>query len=357
MHRGLVALGWHSDQMPRNVRGCDQGKVCGYCGFGCQLGAKQSTVRTWLSDASKAGARIIVRTRVERVLVEHGRARGVEGRTLDGHAVKVRARAVIAACGALQTPALLRRSGLSNPNIGKHLRLHPATAVWGVFDEEIRPWEGTMQAIYSDQHRHLDAGYGVKYETAANHPSLQISFAPWRSAHQHAEMMQALAHTGLVGVLLRDRDGGEVRVGRDGEPDVRYQLSDYDIGHVRTGVDGAAQILEAAGAQKIFSSHARWVGYEPGRRGSREQFNADADSAGYGARRCTFASFHIMGSARMGGAPETSACNPLGETWDVRDLLVCDGSCFPSASGVNPMISIEAIAHMNASALAARLKR
>jgi choline dehydrogenase-like flavoprotein len=356
MHRGLVALGWHSDKMPRNVRGCDQGKVCGYCGFGCQLGAKQSTVKTWLSDASGAGARIIVRTRVERVSVEQRRATGVEARTLDGHAVRVRARAVIAACGALQTPALLRRSGLANPNIGKHLRLHPATAVWGVFDEEIRPWEGTMQAIYSDQHRHLDGGYGVKYETAANHPSLQISFAPWRSAGQHAGMMQALAHTGMVGVLLRDRDGGEVRVGRDGHPDVRYQLSDYDIGHVRTGVDGAARILEAAGAKKIFSSHARWVGYEPGRGGSREQFNAAADAAGYGAGRCTFGSFHIMGSARMGGALATSACNPLGETWDVRDLLVCDGSCFPSASGVNPMISIEAIAHMSASALASRLK-
>jgi long-chain-alcohol oxidase len=357
MHRGLVALDWHSDQMPRNVRGCDQGKICGYCGFGCRLGAKQSTVKTWLSDASKAGARIIVRTRVERVTAERGRASGVEGRTLDGHLVRVRARAVVAACGALQTPALLRRSGLSNPNIGKHLRLHPATAVWGVFDEEIRPWEGTMQAIYSDQHRDLDSGYGVKYETAANHPSLLISFAPWRSGSGHAEMMQALPHTGLVGVLLRDHDGGEVRVGRDGQPDVRYRLSDYDIGHVRIGLDGAAQILEAAGAQKIYSSHARWVGYEPGRRGSREQFRAAADAAGYGAGRCTFGSFHIMGSARMGGSPATSACNPAGETWDMRKLVVCDGSCFPTASGVNPMISIEAIAHMNASALASSLAK
>jgi choline dehydrogenase-like flavoprotein len=66
-------------------------------------------------------------------------------------------------------------------------------------------------------------------------------------------------------------------------------------------------------------------------------------------------SFHIMGSARMGGSPATSACNPHGETWEVRDLYVCDGSSFPTASGVNPQISIQAIAHMNARALAARL--
>ena len=158
-------------------------------------------------------------------------------------------------------------------------------------------------------------------------------------------------------MLLRDRDGGEVRVGRDGQPVVRYRLSEYDPAHVRTGVDGAAQILEAAGARRIFSSHSRRVAYEPGRSGSREQFMRDADACGYGPGRCTFFSFHIMGSARMGGSPATSACNPNGETWDVRDLVVCDGSAFPTASGVNPMISIEAIAHMNASRLAARLAR
>jgi long-chain-alcohol oxidase len=355
MQRGLVELGWHADVMPRNVRGCDQGESCGYCGYGCRLGAKQSTVKTWLADAAAAGTRIVVDARAERVIVEGGQAQGVEARTSAGHAVRVRSRAVVAACGALNTPALLRRSGLGNPNIGKHLRLHPATVVWGVFDEEVRPWEGTMQAIYSDEHRYMDDGYGVKYETAAIHPSLLVSFSPWRGAREHAELMQALSHSTPIGVLLRDRDGGDVRVGKDGQPVVRYRLSDYDQGHVRTGVDGAARILEAAGAERIFSSHARWVAYEPGRRGDREQFMRDADAAGWSSGRCTFNSFHIMGSARMGGSPTTSACNPSGETWDVRDLFVCDGSSFPTAAGVNPMVSIEAIAHMSASSLADRL--
>ncbi len=60
MHRGLSDLGWHVDSMPRNVRGCDQGENCGYCGFGCRLGAKQSTVKTWLADAQATGTRILV---------------------------------------------------------------------------------------------------------------------------------------------------------------------------------------------------------------------------------------------------------------------------------------------------------
>jgi choline dehydrogenase-like flavoprotein len=356
MRRGLLELGWHVDLMPRNVRGCDQSRCCGYCGFGCRLGAKQSTVKTWLADAQRHGTRVLVDTRAERIVIEGGTARGVEARTADGHSVRVRSRAVVAACGAIHTPALLRRSGLANPNIGDHLRLHPAAVVWGVFDEEVRPWEGTMQALYSDEKRYIDDGYGVKYETTAIHPSLLVNFSPWRGARAHARVMDGLSRSVPLGVLLRDRDGGAVRVGRDGQPFVEYRVSDYDAAHARAGVEGAARILEAAGAAQIFSSQSKWVSYEPGRRGDVGQFMRDADACGWGPGRCIYSSFHLMGSARMGGSPVDSACNPHGESWEARGLYVCDGSTFPTASGVNPMISIEAIAHMNSSALAAQLR-
>jgi len=82
---------------------------------------------------------------------------------------------------------------------------------------------------------------------------------------------------------------------------------------------------------------------------------ADGDAAGYAAGQLTLGSFHILGSARMGGSPATSACDPTGQTWDARDLYVMDGSSFPTASGVNPQISIQSIAHMSARRLAARL--
>ena len=357
LRAGCTALGWHIDAMPRGVRNCAMGKECGYCGLGCRVGAKQSVVKTWLADANGSGTRLVVNTKIERVLVEAGAARGIAGRTAGGRPLTIRSRAVIVACGAIHTPALLRRSGLQNPNIGKHLRLHPATAVFGIFDEELKPWEGVMQALYSDQHRDLHEGYGLKYETAANHPHIFVPFSPWRGGRDHYALMQAMSHSTPIGVLLRDRDGGEVRVGRDGEPVVRYKLSPFDTAHLRTGIDGAAQILEAAGARRIFSSHAKWVSYDPGRGNGagRARFMTDADAAGYGAAQVMLGSFHIMGSARMGGSPATAACDPTGQTWDVRDLYVMDGLSFPTASGVNPQISIQAIAHMSARGLAARL--
>ena len=149
---GLERLGWHVAPMPRNVRGCDQGKVCGYCGYGCPLGAKQSTSRTWLVDAQAAGARILAGTRAERVTVEAGTAARRRGPHEGGHTgCLVRSRAVVAACGAIETPALLRRSGLDSPQLGRNLHLHPVGGAFGVFDDEIRPWEGTLQAIHSDQ--------------------------------------------------------------------------------------------------------------------------------------------------------------------------------------------------------------
>jgi long-chain-alcohol oxidase len=355
MGRGLRALGWHVDGMPRNTRGCDQGKVCGYCGFGCPLGAKQSTLVTWLEDAQRDGARILVETRAERILTEGGAASGVEAVTSRGDRVTVRARAVALAAGALQTPLLLRRSGFGNEHVGRHLHLHPATAVVGRFAEEIRPWEGTLQALYSDEHSDLDgAGFGLKYETAPVHPGLLAAFSAWPGAAEHAELMAMLPHAAGIGILLRDQTEGEVRARRDGSLRVRYRLTATDVGHVRTGVDGAARILEAAGAERIFSSHQRLVSYEPGR-STRTDFLRAADAVGYGPGRCVFYGFHLMGSARMGASEATAACNPEGEVYGARNVIVADGSAFPSASGVNPMITIEAIAHLNASRLAARL--
>lgn len=348
---GLRALGWHCAEMPRNVRGCDQGVVCGYCPFGCALGAKQSTTRTWLADARAAGARILTGTRAERVVVSGGAVYGVYAMA-GGRRVAVRSRAVVAACGAIETPALLRRSGVGGSAVGRHLRLHPVGAAFGLFDEEIRPWEGTMQAVYSDEHARLDGAWGLKYETTAIHPGLVAAALPWRGAAAHRELATSLRRMVAIGALVRDRDGGEVRVDRDGRPAIRYRLSAYDARHIQAGILGGARILEEAGARRIVASHARGVEYAPGRSG-HDAFASALDH--FGSAPLLVHSFHQMGSVRMGGSEADAGCDPEGVVWGVRDLVVCDASTFPTASGVNPMVAIEAIAHLNASALATRL--
>ncbi|MFD3707144.1 GMC family oxidoreductase [Nocardia sp. NPDC058658] len=357
LERGARSLGWSVDTLPRNVSdACDAGIECGHCGYGCRLGAKQSATKTWLADAAELGARLVVDANVRTITVKAGRAETVSAVTSTGVEITVRAKAVVVAAGAIQTPALLRRSGLRNKNIGQHLRLHPAAAVFGVFDEEIRPWEGALQGRISRHHADLDGnGYGVIYETGPIHPGLATGFLSWRGAADHRAAMLDFARTNAIGVITRDRDPGTVWIDKSGEPVVKYQLSDYDAAHLHTGIVGAATILEAAGAQRIYSGHQAGISFEPGIRGSLAAFGAAAKKAGYAPGRCAMGALHIMGSARMGGSADLSATDPDGATWDVPNIVVADGSTFPTAPGVNPMVTIEAIAYMTAKRLAARL--
>ena len=349
IERGLRRMGWHVASMPRNVKGCTQDAQCGYCGYGCQIGAKQSTLKTYLLDAYRRRARIVVHCKVERVLVDGGRATGVVAQVsqpgMPAFTLRVRSRVVVAAAGAIGTPALLQRSGLHAAPVGTGLHLHPGTGVCGVFDEAVRPWEGTLQAIYSDQFANLDgAHFGAKMESAPLHPALLALVTPWRGAAAYKRLMHALPNMSLVGVLLRDRDAGRVET-QDGSARVRYRLSGYDQRHTRRGIEAAARILEAAGAREIFTSQSAFVSYRPGQRGGIDGFMAEVDRHGYGPGQMAYVSFHQMGSCRMGVDPATSVIGEDAQCHQVRGLFIADASAFPSASGVNPMLTIMAMAH------------
>jgi len=347
MVRGCQALGWHVGVMTRAVRDCREGLECGYCGYGCRFGAK--TAPRYLADAAAAGARLVPQCDVARVIVERGRATGVSGtvRGADGraHRLTVHARSVIVACGTIYTPAVLARSGIDNPNVGRGLRLHPGTGVVAFFPERVEPWSGTIQTRYSDQFADLDGhGYGAKFETVPIHFAMPASAFGWDSPRQMKEDLSRLGHLGMVGILLRDRDSGRVAVGRDGFPRVHYELSAHDAGHARRAVRAAAELLAAAGATEVVSVQTPPARARPGAAGWLDRFGADADRRGYTKCRMSYITFHQMASCAMGRYPTTSVVSETGETHDVRGLYVADGSACVTSTGVNPMITIMAIA-------------
>jgi choline dehydrogenase-like flavoprotein len=348
LERGARALGWHVGVMPRNVTACREGLECGYCGYGCRHGAKNSTAATYLADAAHDGARLVASCEALRILVERGRAVGVAARVRrDGAppaSLTVRARAVVVACGAIHTPALLARSGLTNRHIGRGLRLHPATAMVGVFPERVEPWSGSLQARYSDQFADMENGYGVKFETAPMHLALPASAFGWDGAPRFKEDLARLGYTGLCGVLLRDRDPGRVVTGRDGRPRVHYEVSDWDLRHAARGLKAAAELLAAAGATQLFSLQQPPVRTRPGGTRWLDRFAIEMDRRGYGRCRMAFITFHQMASCAMGSDPRRGAIGEMGESFEVGSLYVADGSAFPTSSGVNPMLTIMAIA-------------
>jgi long-chain-alcohol oxidase len=350
---GLKRLGWHVDMMPRAVRGCPQDEQCGYCGFGCRSGAKQSSLRVHLQDAYDHGARLIVGADIERIRIADGRARGVVG-SVGPHRLTVDARAVISAAGAIETPALLLRSKLGG-QVGRNLHLHPGTAAWGIFDHDVRIWEGTLQARYSNEFRHWDGGWGPILETVPVHPGSWSMAMSWRSAAHHRALMKHYARVGFCAVLPRDTTSGRVLIGRDGRPRIDYRLGADDERRIAEGVAQAARVIEAAGALRVYSLHNSVPSYVPGAPGAYDSWVAETKRLGYAGGAATLASYHQMSSCRMGVDPSSSAVNADNESHEVRNLFVVDASAFPTATGVNPMLTVYGIAQRAAGRIATRL--
>ena len=298
--------------------------------------------------------RIVVGADVRRVLVDEGWAVGVEARRGRRHRLRVRARAVVAAGGAIETPALLLRSGLRG-QVGHHLHLHPGTAAMGVFDEPVRWWEGTTQARYSAELRDRLGAYAPIFETVPLHPAAAAAALPWQSAAQHRDLMERSAHLSLIGVLCRDTSDGRVRIDRDGNPRVRWRLNRQDEDRMAVGVAAAGEVLAAAGATEVFSVHRQRFAFRPGGPDAHRAWAEATRRAGFRAGRATLASYHQMGSCRMGTDPATSAVGPDQQTHEVKALYVADASVFPTAVGVNPMLTVMGLAHRAAAGIADRL--
>jgi len=350
---GCTALGYHAGVLRRNAVGCEQ--RCGTCGFGCRYGAKQSTMKTYLQDAYDHNARIIVHCAVDRVLIENERAVGVKAIVTDQAVGKtynltVRAQAVIVAAGTINSPVILMRSGLDNPHIGRHLKLHPVTTITGIYPDKVYCWQGVMQSAYSDEFGYLDGNYGYKLEVPPAHPGLLGLSTPWYGARDYREQMLQAANIATFIVLARDKGEGRVVIGPDGEAQIDYVVSAYDRRHLLHGMRQAARVHFAAGATAILSLHNKRTRLDRPQGGEVSElqlhdFDRQLERHGMGPNRVMMFTAHQMGTCRMGAGPRRAVTDEHAQVYGVKGLFVCDGSLFPAASGVNPMLSIMGLAH------------
>ena len=347
-------LGYEHRAIWRNASLDDNPEFCGQCALGCQHGCKLSAMKTWLQDASDCGARSIVNCHAEKIVVEDGHATGVQATVThsDGSttALAIDAPTVVVACGSIESPALLLRSGIGGPAAGKHLRLHPAFVVWGVYDEPIEGWNGQLQSALSDHFFDVEDGYGFLIEAAGMLPAFTSPAFPWTSGEQHKRLMSLFRWMAPFITVARDHGSGEVVLDDLGRPVVRWEFDD-DVDArlaVRANVE-LARLHHAAGAAEIVTSHAeeqRW------RRGqSFEDFVAALEAASYAPNDVTCFTAHQMGSCRMGADPASSVADGLGQLHDVKGVWIGDASGFPSAPGVNPMVTIMSLAHRTAGAI------
>lgn len=347
LREGCAKLGCHVEDVMCNVAG---EHYCGWCEFGCATGVKQSTAETWLVDAVERGALILAGCKVQQVLHCEGlrkkrRATGVVADVLYGK-LYVHARVVVAAAGALQTPLLLRRSGLQNHHIGRNLHLHPSALAWGykpaVATDKDCVFEGGIITACCRELAVGNSGYGALLQCPSIHPGAFAFVAPWVSADHFRRTMQRYSRTCTVFTLLRDRTCGSVAEDRNGSIVVDYQLSPVDKAMSLRAIKLAVRILAA-------SPGVAEVGTMDVNADSSDPAHVDAlveriSSRGMHGLDYPIQSAHQMGTCRMGIHPSTSVVDPRGESWEVEGLFVGDTSIFPTAIGVNPMITVQAIA-------------
>jgi choline dehydrogenase-like flavoprotein len=356
LKEGCEALGWHFKTIVRNA---DLDRYdpahAGYIGFGEQSGAKMSGDRTFLLDAARAGADFIVRCRAQRVLVEDGRAAGVEAVYTgdDGteqRRVIVRAPRVVVACGALESPALLLRSGIGGPAAGDHLRLHPALAVLGRYGEDQKAWWGAPQTGLSHEFDNDGDGYGFLIEGAQYAPALIGSAVPWTSGLEHKERVADTKYCSTLIALTRDRGHGRVEIDGSGEAVPFYEVADdLDARHLHQSIEALCRVHRAAGAAAIIPLAENLPMWRVG--DDLERFVERCHRLPLRAGGVRLFSAHQMGTCRMGKDPQTSVANPWGELHDTPGVWIGDGSAFPTPSGTNPMVSIMALARRTAHAI------
>jgi choline dehydrogenase-like flavoprotein len=361
-HRQLIdaceKLGYRHRALTRNTDvTCEDPSVCGYCFAGCQKGCKQSTMKTFLQDAADAGARFVVGCHAERILVEDGRAVGVDAIITheDGSTtmLTVDAPTVVVACGSIESPALLLRSGIGGPATGKHLRLHPASIVVGVYERPIEGWIGQIQSALSDQFKDCEGEYGFLIEAVGVTPAIQAISLPWEDGMGHKELLaRTLKHSAPFISVARDHGEGQVVLDDHGRAVTRWSFSDeIDARMFRRAMVELAKLQRAAGAKEIITFYRRLLMWREG--DDFDAFLAEIERGSLQPNDIAVFTAHQMGSCRMGSNPEDSVADGRGELHDTKGVWIGDGSAFPTAPGVNPMISIMSLAHRTAANMVA----
>ena len=333
------AMGVSHHPLSRNAGACVE---CSSCPYGCRLDAKRAMHVSYLPRAVAAGARVRAGVDARRVVMENGRAVGVEcmAGMSDPLAPRprpftVRARrAVLVAGGAFGTPELLLRSGVRSPSghLGRNLRIHPACWVGARFAEPVRGWDGVMQSYAVDEWREQ----GILLEATFTPLAFAGHWMPGIGP-EYQERLASYGNVASTGVHLSDRSSGRVKLAGDGSIRITYRLTNDDANRLAFGIARAAELFYAAGAREVYPQ----IGGIPTIARNRIP---ELDASPPPARRLRLEAFHPLGTARMDSEASRGVVGTDGAVHGYGGLYVADASIFPSSLGVNPMMTIIAMA-------------
>lgn len=332
---GFDRLGWHwwpVDAAINTVADGARGACnhCGPCQQGCANGAKSSTDITYLPRATRNGVDLRPHCVVREVVIEAGRATGVRYVDASGAEMLQPASVVVVAGNGVGTARLLLASGVASPALGRNLMFHPAAYVRGMFKDELDGPVGPIGcALYSHEFYETDPARGFKrgvhLQVTRENPLLMQAarLEPAWGGEAQRRLREEFRHSMAVLVLAEDLPEVHNRVvladrmEGDGLPGVRveYRLSEHSRRSLDFGLDRAEEMLRAAGAYRVVR-----------------------------VRLAPLAGWHLLGTARMGSDPGSSVTDAQGRCHAAPNIIVADGSLFPTVGAVNPGSTIGALA-------------
>jgi choline dehydrogenase-like flavoprotein len=358
LYDGCKKMGWEVDTLRRNVFACMQ---TGFCHLGCPVNAKRSMLVTMIPDAIDAGAKLVFRARADRFETEGGlvkRLRGTlldgEGRAPTGKSFTVTAKRFVLSGGAINSPALLLRSGKDSDGlVGTRTFLHPVIGSSALYDEPIEPYHGAPQSAASHNFARRGDDIGFFLEAVPWYPGLaSTAVAGWGRAHEDS-MMQA-AHTAThIAIFIDgfhdDNPGGRVSLRPSGAPLLDYPILPKQWDAFRFAQKRMTEMQLASGAKSVSTFH------DPPVVTQLQLDEASIDGARWEVGSVPVFTAHQMGGCRMGDNPKDSVVR----SEDLRhhtltNLYVIDGSVFPTSVGVNPSESIYGLSRLMATRLAAK---
>ena len=348
--KGCEALGyeWSTRAQPH---GCDPTQ-CGYCVFGCRAGGKQIDGRHVSDDARGRGtSTIIARCRARRLMIRSGsrdgssqdarNRRGSRGRGNGARDTRRRVRGRNRNAGVCSAPASRCRSSDAIFSFTPRRRSRVSTA------DPSKPGADLRSRSCRRSSRRSPATSAFGLEAAPTHPGLLALAAPWTSARAHRRLMQRAAH------VCRD-DRADARLGgRASSHPRRRQRADRlqarEGGTTRSSRRASARrrvFISPPARTKCTPCNARRlvVSSKAGRPQRRSTRSTAESRASRGSELVDPFSAHQMGTCRMGSDGSTAVCDERGQVFGVSGLYVADASAFPASSGVNPMITVMAIA-------------
>ena len=345
---GARKLGYRASANGRNTKDCAK---IGACGFGCPVGAKMSVNVTYIPDAIKAGATVFADFRAEKIEV-HGSKKKVLGTILDRSTQQIvsdfviEAPIVVVSASSIFSPVLLLKSNLANSSgqVGKHLTFHLTSALLGIFDRPMSPSSGIPQSALCDEflNKNGDRG-GFWMEAVPATPTLAALAIPGFGV-EHRKIMHEYPHIGATIVLVKEIDSeGVVTVNDHGRPSISYDIGSRDREYLKQGLKATAEVQFAAGAREVLTLHTKKTSFK-----SVDEIDKRLSHADWGTNEIALYSAHPLGTCRMGSDPRHTVVDSQCQTHDVKGLFVIDGSVTPTSLGVNPQITLLAIAEKSA---------